>query len=177
MGIGIFFFGHGLNNWLPEILVSHGMDSVTAGFWASGPTLVGIVASLIIPRLATPQFRMKILCGLFVSAFLATIFLQTADNEMLIFAVILQGVAKGAMMTIVILILLDMKEVSSGRTGLAGGLFFSTAEIGGVLGPVTIGVLSDYTGGFAASLWMLSGICISLLILLSCLHFTRKQVC
>ena len=120
---------------------------------------------------------MKILCGLFVSAFLATIFLQTADNEMLIFAVILQGVAKGAMMTIVILILLDMKEVSSGRTGLAGGLFFSTAEIGGVLGPVTIGVLSDYTGGFAASLWMLSGICISLLILLSCLHFTRKQVC
>jgi len=177
MGVGIFFFGHGLNNWLPEILIFHGMDSVSAGFWASGPTLVGIVASLVIPRLATPQWRVKVLFGLFVAALLATLFLQNSDGFMLAIAVVMQGVAKGAMMTVAILILLDMPEVGPTRTGLAGGLFFSTAEIGGVLGPVSIGILSDYTGGFSASLWMLSGICISLLVLLASFRITRKPVC
>ena len=40
MSAGIFFFNQALNNWLPEILRSGGMDVVTAGYWASIPTSI-----------------------------------------------------------------------------------------------------------------------------------------
>ena len=48
--------------------------------------------------------------------------------------------------------------------GNAGGLFFSAAEIGGVSGPVAIGVIHDVTGGFTVSLWVLTGVCALLLL-------------
>ena len=54
MSIGIFFFNHGLNNWLPEMLRSGGMSLEAAGYWASIPTAVGIAGALVIPRLALP---------------------------------------------------------------------------------------------------------------------------
>jgi hypothetical protein len=54
------------------------------------------------------------------------------------------------------LLLLDLPGIDRKRHGLLGGLFFVAAEIGGVLGPTTIGLLSDRSGGFASSLWALS---------------------
>ena len=170
MAIGIFFFNHGLNNWLPEILRSHGMSPSEAGFWASVPTLVGVASSITIPRLATPPRRMKILFGLFVSAAAATLLLHVAGGAVLAAGLVCQGIARGAMMTLAVLTLLDVPEVGAKRAGLAGGLFFSAAEIGGVLGPVTIGVISESTGGFGAALAMLTAICIALVGLLGLLR-------
>ena len=50
--------------------------------------------------------------------------------------------------------------------GAAGGLFFSAAEIGGVLGPLSIGWMADVTGGFDAALWFLTAVSVVLLLLL-----------
>ena len=55
MAIFILFFNHGLNNWMPTILQSYGMDSTQAGYWASLPTAIGALSALIIPRLATGE--------------------------------------------------------------------------------------------------------------------------
>jgi cyanate permease len=49
--------------------------------------------------------------------------------------------------------------------GAAGGLFFTAAEVGGVLGPLTVGWLAQRSGGFQTSLWMLSGVCVALILL------------
>lgn len=54
MSVAIFTLNHGLANWLPEILRVGGMTAVEAGYWATVPTIIGIAASLTIPRLATP---------------------------------------------------------------------------------------------------------------------------
>ena len=170
MSIGIFFINHGLNNWLPEILRSHGMGVNAAGFWAALPTAVGIVAAPTIPRLATPARRMGILAALFLLAAGATLLLLSANGTLLAAALVMQGVARGGMMTLAMLILLDVPEVGSRRTGLAGGLFFSAAEIGGSLGPMSIGVLAQWSGGFATSLGMLTGITVVLMALLVALR-------
>ena len=45
MGVFILAFNHGLNNWLPTILKSYGMTASEAGYWASIPTVFGMVAS------------------------------------------------------------------------------------------------------------------------------------
>ncbi len=72
-------------------------------------------------------------------------------------------------MTLSILILLDIPQVGSKRAGVAGGMFFSAAEIGGVMGPVSIGMMSDWSGGFSSTLYMLTAVSVFLLILLTAL--------
>ena len=79
MSVGVFLFNHGLNNWLVELLRVHGMTSEQAGYWATIPTIVGIVGSLVIPRLATPERRFKILLTLCVLAALSSVLLQFGE--------------------------------------------------------------------------------------------------
>ena len=65
-----------------------------------------------------------------------------------------------------LLTLMDTRQIGSQRLGAAGGLFFSAAEIGGMLGPLTIGSVFDLTGSFRAALYLLTGVCAALLGLL-----------
>ncbi len=167
MSVGMFVFNHGLNNWLPEILRSGGMDAATAGYWASVPTAVGILAALTVPRLATEDRRLAVLGLLFLSAGAATMLLHLSAGPLLAAGLACQGVARGAMMAVAVLVLVESRGVDSRNAGAAGGLFFSAAEVGGVLGPVLVGTLHDLTGGFAASLYMMTAICAVLLLLLS----------
>lgn len=163
MSIGIFFINHGLNNWLPELLRGHGLSPAAAGYWASIPTAVGVAGSLIIPRLATPERRLRVMALLFVAALVATVLLHASAGPWLVTGLVLQGIARSSMMTIAILLLMETPGVPKARLGLAGGMFFTAAEIGGVLGPLTIGVISDLTGGFTVALFVLSAMCVALL--------------
>jgi cyanate permease len=167
MSVGIFFFNHALNNWLPEILRTGGMDAATAGYWASIPTLAGVVGALVIPRFATPARQPAILLALFLCAGLASVLLHAPAGPVLATALILQGTARGTMMSLAILVLVSTRGVSKENIGAAGGLFFSAAEIGGVTGPLTVGAIYDLTGGFTASLVMLTSVCGMLLLLLA----------
>jgi len=167
MSIGIFFFNHGLDNWLPEILVSRGMDAARAGFWSTVPTAIGVSAALILPRLATPSRRLPILGALYLAAAGATLLLHGAEGMMLAGGLILQGVARGAMMAVAMLILIEIPDVGPRRAGMAGGLFFSAAEVGGVLGPVSVGLIADVAGGFTIPLAVLTGVCVALLAMMA----------
>ena len=175
MAIGIFFMNHGLNNWLPEILRSKGMNAAKAGNIASIPVFFAVISSLSIPRLAKQKWRIPILFILFSAFGLSTLALQASEGLLLFIALILQGLARGSAMTLAILVLLDIPGVGKQRAGVAGGLFFSAAEIGGVLGPVSIGILSDTSGGFNTPLLMLSGVSILLLLLLAALKKQQKM--
>jgi cyanate permease len=172
ISIGVFFFNHGLDNWLPEILRSRGMDAARAGFWSTVPTAIGVTAALAIPRLATPSRRLPILFVLFLSAAGATLLLHGAEGAVLAGGLILQGVARGAMMAVAMLTLLEVPEVGPRRAGMAGGMFFAAAEIGGVLGPVSIGLIADAAGGFDAALMLLTAVCVALIGLLALLRRT-----
>lgn len=141
MGIGIFFFNHGLNSWLPELLAHGGMSLISAGYWASIPTVIGIAGSLIITRLATPGRRFHILFGLLALALIASVFLQFQSESLMFFGLFVQGIAKSSLMTVLILILIELPVVGDRYASVASGLFFSVAEIGRVLGPLTLGFL------------------------------------
>ena len=163
LAIGIFFFNHGLNNWLPEILRDRGFGAAQAGILAALPTAVGIMGALVIPRFATPSRRIGIMAALFGAALVATGLLQAQAIELLLPGLVLQGIARSSMMAVAILLLMDARGVPQDRLGLAGGLFFTFAEIGGVLGPLTIGLVSDLSGGFVLPLAMLTLVCAGLL--------------
>ena len=174
MGICIFFYNHGLGHWLPEILRGKGMDAAAAGYWASIPIAVSIAGSLIVPRLAIPSRRIAILGILFACAAVATLLIQTAAGPVLAAGLVLQGMTRGSMTIITVLILMETREVDSRSVGSAGGLFFAASEIGGVLGPLSVGALSDVSGSFSASLIVLTGVCGALLVLLARLRFGTR---
>ena len=85
---------------------------------------------------------------------------------------VLDGVARSSMMTVLILTLVEIQGVGEESIGTAGGLFFAVAEIGGVGGPVMLGVLYDATGGFSVGLGFLTVVSFLLLVALA---FLRKQ--
>ena len=170
ISIGIFFCNHSMNNWLPEILRSKGIDATTAGYLASIPVVFSVLSSLAIPRLAVPTRRVWILGSLFLCFGVSSIMLQAFDGLWLTLGLIVQGIARGSAMTLSILVLLDIPGVGTERAGVAGGMFFSAAEVGGVGGPVLVGVVSDLSGGFSAALYMLTGMSVILLLLLLALR-------
>jgi cyanate permease len=156
MGVGVFLFNHGLVNWLPELLRSGGMGVVEAGYWAAVPTVVGIAGSLLIPRLATPSRRFRILIVLCLGACGASLLLQFQEPPMLFSGLLLQGIARSSLMTVLILTLIELPGIGERSAGTASGLFFSAAEVGGVLGPISLGVLYDLTGAFTSGLYALT---------------------
>ena len=152
----VFTFNHGLNNWLPELLKAHGFSSIFSGYLAALPIFVGIIGSLVIPRLATPTRRFRILLLLCLAAFLSSLLLQFVSLNVLVPGLILQGLARASLMTVLILTLVELPEIGEKRAGTASGMFFSAAEMGGLLGPLTLGILYDPSLGFSSGLIFLS---------------------
>lgn len=152
MAVGVFFINHGFNNWMPEILRGYGFSAVAAGYWAALPPAIGILGVLVIPRLATPERRLVVMGGLFAAVLVASVLLQFQQPGLLATGLMLQGLARGSMMTVAIMLLMETPGVPEERLGLAGGLFFTSAEIGGVLGPVAFGTLAHWTGSFMVPL-------------------------
>lgn len=162
MSIGVFAINHGIGNWLPELLRASGRTISQASHLAALMVLVSVISALTIPRLATGQYRLIILFMLCLSSVCAMVLLRVPTGMPLFAGLVFQGIATGSIMTIMMLILVETPGIGERRAGTAGGLYFSTAEIGGVGGPVMLGVVYDATGGFATGLTVLC--CIGLVL-------------
>jgi cyanate permease len=173
--VGIFFINHSLNNWLPELLRGHGFSAVHAGHLAAVPSSIGILSALLVPRLATPDRRLIVMAALIGLAMCASLLLQTSFLPALLAGLVFQGIARGAMMTVAVLLLMETRGIPEDRLGLAGGLFFTFAEIGGVMGPVTFGLLSGVSGDFVLPLAALTTVCLVLLGLVALLQFGPRH--
>ena len=117
MSVSVFLFNHGLNNWLPELLKSHGMTAVEAGYWAAIPTVIGIGGALLIPRLATPERRFFILISLSCAACFASILLRFSDESLLLTGLLVQGITRSSLMTVLILTLWNCRRSVSDMPG------------------------------------------------------------
>jgi MFS family permease len=115
---------------------------------------------------ARPEARRNGVAALFACAGAATLLIHARLEPVLAFGLVLQGIARGSMTAVTMLTLMDTRQIGSQRLAAAGGLFFSAAEIGGMLGPLTVGFVFDLTGGFRAALYLLTGVCAALLGLL-----------
>jgi MFS transporter, CP family, cyanate transporter len=162
MAVGVFLISHGLTNWLPELLVHGGMVEVTAGYWSAIPTVIGILGSLWIPRLAIPARRFRILALLSGAMLCASLLLQFQSHFLLLPGLLLQGIARSTLTTVLVLTLVELPNIGARNAGIASGLFFGAGEIGGMLGPLTLGVLYDLTHGFALGLGLFTLIAIGL---------------
>lgn len=172
MGLFILFYLHGTYHWMPDLLRSYGMTPAEAGYWAALPTLLGMGASLALPRLATPERRFPILFALFACAGVAVLLIWSEWMPLVAAGLVLQGACRGATTSIALLFLMD-NRTSASRMGAASGLFFSVGEVGGVLGPMSMGAVAHWTGDFDASLFMMVGVAALLVLILLRLRAVR----
>ena len=157
MSVAVFSINHGMGNWLVEILQSFGADASRASALATIPVVVGILSALTLPRMAVGSRRFSVLILLFSCSALASLaLLSQPAGVWLYLALIVEGIAAGSMMTVLVLTLVEVPGVGDKRAGTAGGLFFSAAEIGGVGGPVLLGILFHAQGRFSSSLMVLA---------------------
>jgi cyanate permease len=125
-----------------------------------------MVSAVLVSRLAAPRRRYWIMLCLLLCGMGASLLLQSDVLPILTLGLVLQGVGHSTLMIVAMLILVEQPEVGARRAGTAGGLFFAAAEIGGVLGPFSLGVIFDATGGFSQSLAALTAIMVMLVFLL-----------
>jgi len=165
MSVAVFAINHGMGNWLVEILQSFGASASGASALATIPVGIGILSALTLPRMAVGSRRFSVLILLFSCSVVASLaLLAEPAGFWLYLTLVVEGIAAGSMMTVLVLTLVEVPGVGSKRSGTAGGFFFSAAEIGGVGGPVLLGVLFNAHGHFSSSLMVLALLGILLLI-------------
>ena len=163
MAIGIFYINHALSNWLPTLLQEKGINATQAGDWASIPTIVGLVSAVLIPRLVAAHQRLFVLILLAVIACVSSLLLASSPGIALAIGLFFSGIIRGSMNTLAILILMELPAIPKNRIGLAGGVYFSAAEIGGVLGPLSFGLLQNQTQSFNPSIISLAVVSVGLI--------------
>ena len=170
-GVGVFFIAPGLGGWLPSILRSHsGFSAMAAANWTALGGVVGIGASLLLPRRASrdrlPRFLAVILLVI-VFGLVALIVLPTSVDPL---PVAVMGV-RSALIPLTIVMLMDCRAVGPANMGLAFGMWFAVSEIGGVTGPLVVGWVGDTGAGFGGAIVVLAGVCGLLLLVVA--HLSR----
>jgi len=127
-----------------------------AGFVAAIPIVVSMAAVLIIPGMVPSGRRGFFIALLSFLNMVALPFMVTSPGIPRYVALIIYGIAHATFAPILLLILMDTKEIESRFLGAAGGMFFCIAEIGGFSGPLMMGALVDVTGSFLAGTFSLA---------------------
>jgi len=162
---------------MPEALREHsGFSSMAAANWVALGAFVGVVCVLILPsrterqKLAT---TMAVVLALLTVAVLALVWLPT---WLIPIPVAIAGV-RSVLLPLIHVALLESEPVGPNNTGLASGLWFGVAEIGGVAGPLVVGWVADTSAGFAGAFGVIAAVCVLMLLPISRLHrFTRGGV-
>lgn len=176
LATGVFLFMHGLNNWVPEVLRSAGLDARQAGLWAALPVAITVVGAILVPRLTPAGYRARMLIVLFVLGSVAAMLIAAPGLTWIVPGLVLLGVARSALWPLTLLCLTESSDMRRSELAPAGALFFTFGELGGMLGPVLIGVLAQASGSFVVPLAALSGLCLALaLVSLSLDRLQRRQ--
>ena len=157
MAVGMFFFNHALNGWLPTIIEDRGFSSSAAGYLAGSVTALGIVGALVGPRSIPEKHRIAAMAVVFVLYGVATILLIVDGRPSAFVGLAIAGSVRGLAVPVSLVVMMQLPGVTHRNMGAAGGLFFTAGEAGGVLGPILFGVLSD-AGGSTAGLTLLAAV-------------------
>ena len=155
-GLLTFATSHGMTNWLPKLFESHGVDPTESGLLASIPMFAGIFSVLFIPALTPSRFRSRAVAVMATADVIALTLLVLSTGVPMYLGLVLFGLAAFGIFPIWMLMLMDSPEVGSQSMGIASGVFFAIAEIGGFSGPLLLGTLYDFTGSFMTGVFSLA---------------------
>lgn len=150
--------------WLPSILIGRGLTPTTAGLLMSGSIMFQLVSSLIAPWLATrgKDQRLAILLAMLLTLSGLYGCLFAPLNQLWGWGVMLglgQGAAFSLALTLIVLRSRDA-HIAANLSSQAQGVGYVLAS----LGPLSVGLVHDWTGGWGAVGWIFGVIGITAII-------------
>ena len=140
--------------WLPSILIGRGLSATQAGLALSGSIIVQLISSLAAPWLATRGKDQRLAIVVVMLLTLGGLFgCLYAPIEGLWGWAILLGLGQGGTFSLALtLIVLRSRDshVAANLSSMAQGFGYTLAS----LGPLAVGVLHDWTGGWGATGWV-----------------------
>ena len=160
---------------MPEILREHiGFSSMAASNWTAASLGIGILVSLLIPsRTRRENFSSILICILLVIV-ISLAAIMFLPSYMTPISVMIAG-SRSALIPLVILALMESPKLNIKQMGTAYGLWFASAEIGGVLGPVSAGRIADSTFGYDGVLWLMIAVCLMMILLAYALRIRTDE--
>ena len=165
LGVAVFFLSHGLGGWMPELLRENfGFSSMAASNWTAGSMGVGIFVSLFLPPRTQRQNLFFVLCSVLVLILVSLISMIFIPSYMIPLSIMIGG-SRSVLVPLVILALMESPKLNPKQMGTAYGLWFASAEVGGVLGPVVVGSTADTTFGYDGAIWLMAIVCLVMIFL------------
>lgn len=172
VAMGYFFVSSGLMSWVPSLLEEKGMTLTQAGWWTAAATVFSTLGILVIPGLVKHGYRGYAGMGLLIIGTIAVVGLVYLNGPPLIFSLISLNLFTQPILPLTMLMLMETPGVGAVRMGMAAGLFFSAAEVGGFTGPLIMGLLRDATDSLGSGILMLAAI---FAILIPVMPFIRES--
>jgi MFS transporter, CP family, cyanate transporter len=164
---------YGVVSWLPNAFVERGWDEASAGALIGAFNGVGLITTIGLPIVADRLGSRRIqLLGSSLIAVVALVAIIAAPDLAFVWVSIL-GLALGAVFPLVLTLPLDVTD-DPARVGSVAALMLLGGYVVSSLGPVVLGAARDLTGDFGASLWMLVGLAVALVV--SCLTLSPERL-
>ena len=164
---------YGIVSWLPNAFVERGWSAADAGALIGVFNGVGLLTTIGVPLVADrlgsrrhaaarrhPSSRSARLVGIIVAPDLAFAWVAVL------------GLSLGAVFPLVLTLPLDVAD-DPARVGSVAALMLLGGYVLSSTGPVVLGAARDVTGDFGASMWMLVGIAVALVV--SCLTLSPAR--
>ena len=140
--------------WVPSILISRGLSPTEAGLALSGSIIVQLLSALTAPWLATRGKDQRLAIVVVMVLTLGGLFgcLYAPLDGLWGWAVLL-GLGQGGTFSLALtLIVLRSRDahVAANLSSMAQGIGYTLAS----LGPLAVGLIHDWTGGWAATGWV-----------------------
>jgi cyanate permease len=167
-GLLSLFVEHGFSHWLPKMLENRGFSPEDAGFLAAVPLIAAIPAVLLLPRFIPGPSRGRYIAVLSVISSAGLLLSYIASSWVRTLGLAAYGVSAPSLLPLLMLVLMEEPEVGPRHMGLAGGMFFCIAEIGGFSGPLLMGGLVDFMDSFMPGIifFTVTGVILGLIILM-----------
>jgi len=149
---------YALSFWQPTILKSMGLSVLQIGFYSVVPAVAGIAANIVVGRHSDRHkerrwhFALSAVVGAAGLA-LTTLFMHNAFAAVLCLALAAMGIS--AAFTVLWSVPGNFMSKSAAAAGIA--LISTIGGSAGLVAPMMVGALKTLTGGFTASLYVLSG--------------------
>ena len=157
----VFFVNHSLGPWMVTVVEDLGEFSPSvASNWTALSGLIGIGISATIPNLANPRRVVGLLIGSFVVLAIGLAVTALGPPTFVIVGTLITA-SRSALIPLTILILMEADRVNASNAGLANGMWFAVGEIGGVSGPLAMGLIADSAAGFTGGLLTVGGLAIA----------------
>ena len=115
LAFAIFFVGHALNGWMPEMLRTGPWSTRGAAWLTAGGITIGVIGSLIIPGRVNAYKRPQFLITMFVAMAVCVWALAASSQTLHIFAIAVIGTVRVCSVPMAMLMLMSSRSVPNGN--------------------------------------------------------------